>query len=125
MQSKEFTSAEIEQILEFCAQKGKGCRDCQNMREVKDDVRCGVHPIRLALELNRRKDAELKAVRETLAKVLAETNDDVCSFCAQVTKFELDESLPDDVEGCPFKREKGIAACVCGIVEKQTGWRHG
>ena len=64
-------------------------------------------------------------LRETLAIVLIETNDDVCSFCKKVNDFTIDEDLPDDIEACPFKREKGIVACVEGIVEHATGWRNG
>ena len=84
-----------------------------------------MHPSRIALQLVEKKEQEIKVLRETLAIVLIETNDDVCSFCKKVNDFTIDEDLPDDIEACPFKREKGIVACVEGIVEHATGWRNG
>lgn len=125
MNTKDYTNAEMQQILEFCAKAGKACTDCQNMREVENDYRCDVHPALLALKLVARKDAEIKAMRGTLATLITETNDDVCSFCARCRDFELDEDLPDDVAVCPYKREKGVTACVDGIVESIAGWRNG
>ena len=120
-----FTDLEMKQIIEFCAMKGKGCRKCQNLRETEHSCRCGVHPSRLALELIEKKEQEIKALREAFAALLIETNDDVCSLCKRVNEFLIDEDLPDNIEACPFKREKGIAACVEGIVEHATGWRNG
>ena len=106
------TVTEKENVIKYCMEDGDSCEECLNNRNRNGAVSCGIHPMKLAVDVSR-------AYRNTLTKVLTECNDDVCQFCANLAlmpKYEQD--LPDDVEPCPFKRARGIDACVDGIVEK-------
>lgn len=65
------------------------------------------------------KNLTLQNMAEWLAN---DCNEDTCKLCVHEEEAEeatrrTGQDIPEDVEPCKFKREKGCSACVDGIIE--------
>lgn len=106
-------TAEKEKAVNYCMEDNDRCDGCPNRDENKTGAyQCVSSPMKLAVDVAR-------AYRNTLTKVLEQCNDCPCEWCSNFAFFpESAEGYPEDVEPCPFKRARGLDACVDGIVEK-------
>ena len=105
-------TAEKEKVIGYCMEDGDSCEECLNARNTSSTIKCGINPMKLAVDVAR-------AYRNTLTKVLEQCNDCPCEWCSNLAFLpERAEDYPEDVEPCPFKRARGLDACVDGIVEK-------